>query len=311
MKKIVIICGPTASGKTKLAIALAERFHGEIVSADSGQVWRELDIGTAKPTFEDRRRIPHHLVDVVTPGEHFDVSQYCALADKAISDIARRGKIPFVVGGTGMYLRVLLYGLCEAPKQDPKLRKKLEERIKKEGSEKLHQELKKIDSELAEKISPNDKTRIIRGLEVHELTGTPLSAFQEEHKLQKPRYEALQIGLSFDRVAIKEKIDKRVDWMVANGWGEEVRELLKFYSADSQAFKTIGYKQWVSHLRGEISLEKTVAEIKKQTKAFAKRQMTWFKSDTSVLWVRGEDVQKSIVDSTADSIHRFFGRARI
>lgn len=298
MQKIIVLCGPTAGGKTKLAIALAKRFNGEIISADSGQVWRELDIGTAKPTPEDRRHIPHHLIDVVTPGEHFDVSHYCALADKAIFDIARRGKIPFVVGGTGMYLRVLLYGLCEAPKQDPKLRKKLEERIKKEGSEKLYQELKKSDPALAEKISPNDKTRVIRGLEVYELTGTPLSAFQEEHKLQKPRYDALQIGLSFDRAVIRERIDKRVDWMIANGWGEEVRELLKFYSAASQAFKTIGYRQIIDHLRGKMSLEEAVAAIKKQTKAYAKRQMTWFKADTSILWMKeGEN--------PSDLIHQF------
>ncbi|MDP2600350.1 MAG: tRNA (adenosine(37)-N6)-dimethylallyltransferase MiaA [Deltaproteobacteria bacterium] len=310
MQKIIVLCGPTAGGKTKLAIALAEKFNGEIISADSGQVWRELDVGTAKPTPEDRRRIPHHLIDVVTPGEHFDVSHYCTLADKAIADIARRGKMPFVVGGTGMYLRVLLYGLCKAPKQDLRLRKKLEERIKKGGSEKLYQELKKIDPALAEKISPNDKTRVIRGLEVYELAGAPLSAFQEEHKLQKPRYDALQIGLSFDRAAIRERIDKRVDWMIANGWGEEVRELLKFYSAASQAFKTIGYKQWAAHLRGENSLEKTAGEIKKQTKAFAKRQMTWFKADKSILWVPGDDDQKNLVDFAADSIHRFLGRAR-
>ena len=285
MKKIVIICGPTASGKTRLAIELAQQHNGEIVSADSGQVWRELDLGTAKPTPEDQRRIPHHLIDVATPGEHFDVSQYVALADKAITDITGRGKMPFVVGGTGMYLRVLLHGLCEAPKQDAALRAQLEEKIKKEGLETLYQKLKEVDPVLASKINQKDKTRIIRGLEVYELAGAPLSLLQKKHKFEKPRYEALQIGILCAKKILHERIEKRIDWMIANGWTEEVRELLKFYPGEAQAFKTIGYRQIIDHLRGKISLEETAAEIKKQTRLYAKRQGTWFRKDKTIQWL--------------------------
>ncbi len=305
MKKIVVICGPTASGKTKLAIELAQKYNGEIISADSGQVWRELDLGTAKPTFEERRRVPHHLIDVVTPGEHFDVSQYCALADKAIDDIIGRGKVPFVVGGTGMYLRVLFRGLCEAPPQDLQIRKELEARIQTEGLNRLHEELQNRDPPLAKKLNPKDTTRIVRGLEVYEITGIPLSTFQEKHQFQNPRYEVLQIGLCCDKKVLHERIEKRTDWMLYNGWVEEVRELLKFYSTGSQAFRTLGYKTIATHLKGELSLSEATAEIKKQTKAFAKRQGTWFRSDPSIFWVRGEESLKNIFDAAVSAVDHF------
>ena len=178
MKKIVVICGPTAVGKSEMALEIAEKFNGEIVSADSGQVWEELDIGTAKPSFADRQRVKHHLIDVAKPSEPFDVSRYVALADQAIAEIIGRGHLPIVVGGAGMYLRILLYGLCEAPPQDKEIRQKIIGRVEKEGLQNLFEALKKIDPDIAKKIHPNDKTRIIRALEVYELTGYPLSHFQ-------------------------------------------------------------------------------------------------------------------------------------
>lgn len=289
MKKVVVICGPTAVGKSKIALELVQKCNGEIVSADSQQVWKELDIGTAKPTWEDRQKIPHHLIDVAKPEEHFDVSRYVALADQVIKDITSRGKIPFVVGGAGMYIRILLYGLCEAPPQDKTVRDTLIQRMEAEGPEKLFRRLVEVDPDTAQKIHPNDKTRILRALEVFEITGYPLSRFQAQHRFQNPRYEALQIGLNCDRKLLHQNIERRVDWMIANGWVEEVRELLKFYPSDSQALQSIGYKQLVQHLKGHLSLEETVADIKKQTRAFARRQLTWFRADKNIRWFDPQD----------------------
>lgn len=295
MKKIVVICGPTASGKTQLAIELAQKWNAEIVSADSGQIWRELDIGTAKPTPEQRKQVPHHLIDVANPDEHFDASRYAELSDAAIANICERGKLPLVVGGTGLYLKILLHGLCEAPAQDEAVRAQLTARIEKEGLSILFEELKRVDPETAQKIHSNDTTRIVRALEVFEISGAPLSKFHKEHAFQKPRYEALQIGLLCDKKILHERIEKRVDWMMANGWTEEVRELLKFYSADSQALRgTIGHPQIVAHLRGELSLEEATEQIKTLTKQFAKRQMTWFRSDKTIQWMDASETYQNV-----------------
>lgn len=284
MKKILVLCGPTAVGKSRAALELAQKFNGEIVSADSQQVWKELDIGTAKPTPAQRSQIPHHLIDVASPNARFDVSRYVELADAAIADIVKRGRLPIVVGGAGMYIRVLLYGLCEAPPQDKEIRQKLIQRMETEGLEKLYAELKKKDEKTAPKIHPNDKTRIIRALEVFAITGEPLSSFQAEHRFQNSRYEARQIGLNIDRKRLHQNIERRLDWMLANGWVEEVRELLKFYSSDCQALQSIGYKQIVQHLKGQVPLDETIAEIKQQTRAFARRQLTWFRADKNIQW---------------------------
>lgn len=284
LKKIVIICGPTAVGKSAFAMELARQHNGEIVSADSAQVYRELDLGTGKPTPADRRNIPHHLIDVADPNEIFHASRYLELADRAIADINRRGKLPIVVGGCGLYLRVLLQGLCEAPSQDRELRARLTERIEAEGLEALYRELQTVDPEGATKIHPQDKTRIERGLEVYQLTGKPLSYFHKKHQTQQPRYQAQQIGLYCERSQLHHKIEQRVEWMMASGWVEEVRELLKFVPSDSQALQTIGYRQIVQHLKGNASLPDTIAEIKKQTKAYARRQLTWFRRVTEIQW---------------------------
>ncbi|OGQ05444.1 MAG: tRNA (adenosine(37)-N6)-dimethylallyltransferase MiaA [Deltaproteobacteria bacterium RIFCSPLOWO2_12_FULL_44_12] len=289
LKRIIIICGPTGVGKSKVALAIAKKLNAEIVSADSQQVWKELDIGTAKPSPQALQEVPHHLIDVATPGEHFDVSRYVELADQAIADIIKRGKLPLVVGGAGMYIRVLLYGLCEAPPQDKEIRKRLLEQAKEEGLAVLFEKLRTLDPETSRTLHPNDTTRIVRALEVYELAGKPLSQFQKSHRFQKPRYEASQIGIACDRKILHHKIEQRTDWMIANGWTEEVRELLKFYSSDCQALRSIGYKQIVSHLKGAISLEEALDDIKKQTRAFAKRQLTWFRADKLIQWTQPEN----------------------
>lgn len=298
MIPILILCGPTAVGKSALALELAEKFNAEIVSADSQQIWRELDIGTAKPSPQDRARVPHHLIDVASPEEKFDVARYAALADAAIADICGRGRMPLVAGGAGMYLRILLCGLCEAPPRNADVREALMDRAQSEGLPSLFEELKKMDPVAAQKIHPNDKTRIVRALEVHAVTGQTLSQFQKAHAFRQPRYEALQIGLNCDRAELHQKIERRVDWMIANGWGEEVRELLKFYSPDCQALQSIGYKQLVAHLQGRTPLEEAVKEIKQQTRAFARRQLTWFRADKKIRWF--DTSQKSDIEKLLD-----------
>ena len=298
MKKIIILCGPTAVGKTGLALELAETFNAEIISADSQQVWRELDIGTAKPTPEEQSQVKHHLINVANPDEHFDVSRYVQLADEAIEDIYKCGRVPFVVGGAGMYIDTLLHGLCEAPPQDKILRQKLMMRLQQEGLPALLEELQKKDPETAQKLHPNDTTRIVRALEVFELSGSSLSHFHRQHAAQSPRYQALQIGLNCDRRLLHEKIERRVAWMIACGWTEEVRELLKFYSSQSQSMLSIGYKQIVAHLKGEVGLEETILEIKKRTRAFARRQLTWFRGDKAMPWF--EPSQKDPIKQKID-----------
>src|SRR3989338_4379586 len=198
-KKIVILLGPTAVGKSTLGVVLAPKFGMEIINADSQQVWKEFDIGTAKPSKELRKKIPHYLIDIVSPAENFDANRFLTLADEAIADITRRGKKVLVIGGTGMYLRMLLKGHCEAPGRDEEIRKELRERIEKEGLASLYQDLRKIDLPSAQLIHPNDPIRIVRALEVWKLTGIPLSEFHERHHFQENRYMALQIGLNVDR----------------------------------------------------------------------------------------------------------------
>lgn len=290
--RIIIICGPTAVGKSKIALKLAEKYGGEIVSADSQQVWRGLDIGTAKPTPDDLRRVPHHLIDVATPGEKFDVSRWVELADVAIVDIRARGSLPFVVGGAGMYIQTLLYGLCEAPPQDSEIRKRLFQEIETDGLASLYKRLVEMDPTIAGKMHPNDTTRIIRSLEVFELTGLPLSRFHEEHQQRPPRIDAIQIGIDCDRAELHDKIHRRVDWMMMNGWDEEVRELFRFYSADTQAFASIGYKQIIRYLRGEMSRESAVEEIKIVTRQYARRQLTWFRRDGNIRWFGLGEIEK-------------------
>lgn len=284
VRTIVIICGPTAAGKTGAGIALAKRSRGEIVSADSQQVWRGFDIGTAKANLKDRTDVPHHLIDVADPEEHFDAARFVSLADAAIADIAVRGKIPFVVGGTGMYLRMLVSGLCEAPPGDPKLRAQIEKEIEANGTNAAHDRLREIDPASAARISPNDHTRIIRAIEIHELTGKPASEFRKRHRFEKRRYDALKIGLTLEREELYRRIDARVDRMIAAGLVEEVRGLLARHGASCQPFSAVGYREIVAHLRGEVELPEAIRLTKQMSRNFAKRQLTWFRADPEIRW---------------------------
>lgn len=288
--KIIIICGPTASGKTHAGIELAEELGGEIVSADSQQVWRYFDIGTAKPTFEERARAPHHLVDVCEPTEAFDAARFVELADAAIADIASRGRVPIVVGGTGMYIRMLEHGVCEVPPRDDAVRAALEEEIAVHGLAHLHARLQRIDPESAKKISANDPTRIVRALEIFELRGVPASRLRDQHNFSERRYVTQKIGIELAREELYQKIDARCERMVEAGLVAEVRALLARFGEAVQPFAAVGYKEMLAYVKGELSLDEALQLMQRNTRRLAKRQLTWFRSDPEIQWQSVETI---------------------
>ncbi|MCX7857726.1 MAG: tRNA (adenosine(37)-N6)-dimethylallyltransferase MiaA [Deltaproteobacteria bacterium] len=293
-KKIVVIGGPTCSGKSDLALYLAEKFDGEIVNADSMQVYRYFDIGTAKPEEEVRLRIPHHVLDVVNPNEEFDAKRFLELADEAISLIIQRGKLPIVVGGTGLYIRALIYGLFEA-KKDEMLRRKLQEEFNKDPKS-LFERLRKIDEEYAKKISPNDGIRIVRALEIYETTGKNMSQWERIHGFKYPRYNALFLGLKRERKDLYSRIDKRVENMIKNGWIDEVRNiLLRGFSKDIKPLKGIGYSEILRYLCGELTYPDMIRIIKKKTRNYAKRQIIWFSKEKNINWFVFPEEKERIV----------------
>lgn len=274
--KILILCGPTATGKTAAAIELAEKWGLEIISADSGQVYRGMDIGTAKPTAEEQGKVRFHLIDILDPIETFSAADFRERALEAIRDIESRGKRAMVVGGTGLYLKALEEGLFEGPSRDPAIRAELERRIGLEGVESLHRELQAIDPEAAKTIPPHNRQRIIRALEVYRITGQPISKFWAEHQAQAAPTRFVKIGLNLSREEIYRRIDERVDRMFAAGLVDEVRTLVEKWGRDAPGLRIIGYKETVA---GTISL------IKQKTRQYAKRQQTWFKKDRLIRWV--------------------------
>jgi len=283
---LIVICGPTASGKSALALALAETLPMEIISADSRQVYRYMDIGTAKPTGADRSSAPHHLIDVVDPDEDFTAADFCRLGREAVGAIASRAALPVVVGGTGLYIRALTDGLLPAPGRDRDLRRRLLEREKSEGEGSLHRHLQEADPPLAQRLPPGDLVRIVRALEVFHLAGRRLSELQAEHAREKKPFRTLKIAIGPEREELYRKIDARVEEMLRRGLVGEVRSLLeKGYSPTLKALRTIGYQEVIQHLDGRLSLEEAVALIQRNTRRYAKRQFTWFKKDKSIIWV--------------------------
>ena len=283
MNRIIAIVGPTATGKSALAIQLALALGGEIVSADSRQVYKYMDIGTAKPSPEDRNEIPHHLIDIITPNEAFTLATYQELAFRAIADIQRRGKIALLVGGSGLYVRAITGGLS-IPKvaPDPELRRKLEERAAQEGHIALYADLQKVDPAAAEKIDPRNVRRVIRALEVCITASVPFS----QPKRSSPEVPVLTIGLTTAREDLYKRIDSRVDDMIERGLVDEVKWLLdRGYSPNLPAMSGLGYKQIVAHLKGETSLEETTQHIKYETHRFARHQYAWFRpKDEHIHW---------------------------
>ena len=275
---IIIIGGPTASGKSGLAMDIALRMGGEIVNADSLQVYRHFNIGTAKPTPEDMARVPHHLFDIVEPTDHFDGSLFVGLADAAIRDIHSRYHLPVVVGGTGMYINFLLFGLSPSPPQEKELRKQLQARGEAEGPAVLYRELSAVDPEYAAKISPNDLHRIVRALEVYRLTGEPISRQHARHE-KSPRYPYLAFMPVHEREELYRRIDRRVLDMMQQGFEKEVRNLLTSDAiAAARPMESLGYSQMARFIEGVCTIEEAIEDTRQQTRRYAKRQLTWFRN---------------------------------
>jgi tRNA dimethylallyltransferase len=302
--KLIIIAGPTGSGKSALAVELAGLIDAEIISADSMQIYRGMDIGTAKATKEEQAKVPHHLIDIRDPDCDFTAADFALEAALAIEDITGRGKRVIVAGGTGLYIRALIYGLFEGGEKNEAVRKKIIEEFSLkdgkgggEGSGKakalvlaLHNELRRVDPVSAERIHPNNMRRTFRALEVYRTTGRPISELQEESSFNEPRYNLLGIGLSIDRDALKDRIFERVDTMMEMGLLVEVRGLLdKEYAPELKSMGALGYSEMCAHIRGELSLDEAIQEIKSNTRRYAKRQMTWFKKDEFITWFDPEE----------------------
>ena len=289
--KLVVITGPTASGKTALGVALARRLGGEVVSADSMQIYRGMDIGTAKPTPEEMQGVPHHMIDIADPAENYSVSRYAKEAAACVDDILARGKLPIVVGGTGLYIDSLIAGRTFADgTADTALRQELSERYDEIGGEGLLGELRKVDPERAAKLHPADKKRIVRAMEVYILTGRTITQHDAETRAVPPRYDAAKIALDFAvRQDLYDRIDRRVDIMVQQGLFDEVRALLAAgVPADCTAMQAIGYKEAVAAVRGEAAPQDAVAAIQLASRRYAKRQLTWLRRDQDLFWLRHE-----------------------
>ncbi|MDW7657370.1 MAG: tRNA (adenosine(37)-N6)-dimethylallyltransferase MiaA [Bacillota bacterium] len=289
--QVIVVTGPTASGKSDTAILLAEQLDGEIVSADSMQVYRGMDIGTAKVDETMRRRIRHHLIDICDPGEPFSVAAYQLLAEKAIKDILARGKRPIVCGGTGQYLSALIDGLTFAPAPaDPMLRRELEKKADQLGLPDLWLELEQLDPDSASRISPNDRKRIIRALEIYSLTGQPMSWHDARSRIRQPVFAYQTFCLTHDRPVLYERINNRVLQMMQKGLLDEVHLLLdKGVPVGSTSLQAIGYKELIAYLQGDCLLEQAVAKIQQASRNYAKRQLTWFRKMNSVCWLENEN----------------------
>ena len=286
-EKVLVITGPTATGKTALGVELALRLGGEVVSADSMQVYRGLDIGTAKVTAEEARGVPHHLVGVAGPEEDFSVARWVEAAGCTVGDIFARGKVPVIVGGTGLYIDSLLSGRDFAMRGDSALREELGAEYDRIGGDAFREKLREIDPDRAEKLLPGDKKRLVRAVEVYLLTGETISAHDARTRARPPRWDSLRIALSFaGREALYARIDSRVDAMVRAGLFAEVEALLSGgLSPESTAMQAIGYKEAARHLRGEISETEAVETIKRESRRYAKRQLTWLRRDAGAHWI--------------------------
>ncbi|NLM72940.1 MAG: tRNA (adenosine(37)-N6)-dimethylallyltransferase MiaA [Clostridiaceae bacterium] len=306
MDKVIVIAGPTASGKTDLAIELALKVNGEIISADSMQIYREMNIGTAKPTMEERKGIPHHMMDIVYPDEEFSVAQFQKGAKECIKDILSRGKVPIVAGGTGLYINTLVYNITFSETiTDWNYRKKLENIAREQGAEALHLLLQKVDPVSAEKIHPNNVKRVIRALEVYETTGKPISQHQMESRQIKPEYDYKIFGIEVDRDVLYSRIDVRVVKMMEMGLYEEVENILnKGYSPDLVSLQGIGYKEIIMAIQGECTLGEAVDKIKLNTRHLAKRQMTWFRKTENLKWMKTAEMDKrAMIKKLSDALN--------
>ncbi len=289
---VILLAGPTAVGKTQLALEIAHCLGTEIINCDSMQVYRYMEIGTAKPTPEERALVAHHLLDVADPDEPFDAARYAELARPVIESLRNRGKVPLVVGGTGLYMKVLTRGICPAAPRDPAIREQLRRELEEHGLERLHQELGRVDPEAGRRLHPHDRQRVLRALEVQRLTGTPLSCWQSQHRFQQTIYRTVKIFLYRDRNVLYERINRRVRQMLEQGLVAEVRRLLAMgYGPELKSMQAVGYKQLAAHLLGACPLASAVSDMERATRHYARRQLTWFRGDPEFRWVQADDRQ--------------------
>jgi tRNA dimethylallyltransferase len=291
--KLITIVGPTASGKTSLGIELAKKFNGEIVSADSRQIYRGMNIGTAKATKKEQKKIKHYLIDIKNPNQNYNVANFKKDAILAIKKIIKKGKLPFLVGGTGLYINAVTENL-NIPKIKPnkKLRKELENELKQFGINYLFQKLVKLDPEAQYIVDPKNPRRIIRALEITILSSVPFS--KQRNKGEK-LFDVLKIGINLPKEILYQKIDKRVDLMIKQGLINEVKKLIKKYGMHCQSFDAIGYREIIDYLNNKIKKEQAILEIKKNTKLFAKRQITWFKKDKEIHWIQSQKEAEELI----------------
>ena len=303
--KVIVIVGPTASGKTALSIELAKKINGEIISCDSMQIYKDLNIGSAKPTIEEMQGIKHYLIDEIEPTQRFSVAEYKKRAEKAIEEIIKKGKTPIVVGGTGLYANSLIYGIeYNEIKYDEKYRNELMKLAQTEdGLESLFEKAKKIDPKAMEKISKNDKKRIVRILEIYNSTGTTKTKQEKESRKKEVKYDYKVFALNMERSVLYERINKRVDIMLEQGLIEEVKNILKKYNEFPTAMQAIGYKEIVEYFNGDLTKEEAIEKIKQESRRYAKRQLTWFKKIANVKWLDGLDKIQNNVNIIMEEVY--------
>ena len=294
--KVIVICGPTASGKTALSIELAKKVNGEIISCDSMQIYKDMNIGTAKPTIEEMQGIKHYLLDFVSPNERYSVADFKKDAKNAIKEILSKGKVPIIVGGTGLYLDSLIYEIeYQNIEFDENYRKKLEQEVEEKGLEELYDKAKKIDLVAIEKISKNDKKRILRILEIYHATGKNKTEQEIESRKNEVEYDYKVYAISWDREELYARINKRVDLMIEQGLIDEVKNILQKYEQFPTAMQGLGYKEVVDYLKGNCTKQEMIEKIKMETRRYAKRQMTWFRKNKQTIWIQGNNsIQNNI-----------------
>ena len=301
-EKVLAVLGATCTGKSECALWLAREMGGEIVNADSMQVYKHFDIGSAKPDLAARQEVAHHLIDMVEPEQEFNAALFKEAADTAIQAIWLKKKIPIVVGGTGLYLRALFHGLFAA-EGDAATREKLKQRFR-ENPASVYEELKRVDAEYASKISPNDRVRVVRALEIYYASGMMMSQWQRTHGFQQQRYKVFKIGLKKERVVLYNRINGRVDNMLEAGWVEEVKALLRAgYSSDAKPFLSIGYRDIVLYLGSVLSYAEMVVKIKQETRHYAKRQITWFAKEKDIAWFEYPEEKELIKKEVRRFLH--------
>jgi tRNA dimethylallyltransferase len=295
------VLGPTASGKTRLGIAMALRFGGEIVSCDALQVYRRMDIGTAKASPSERQMVRHHMLDLRDPDQDFSAGDYQRLAREALIEIRSRGNLPIVAGGTGFYLRALIEGLFEGPARSANLRARMRKILQRKGPSKLHRALRRVDPQAAGRIGENDSERIIRAYEVYLVSGKNMSWWQQHPRDALTGYMWLKIGIQIPRQVLYGRIERRVEEMIQGGFLDEVRNLLQLFPRNSQAFKAIGYRQIAEYLEGKCSLAQAIESMQRESCRFAKRQLTWFRSDPEIAWLDGQ-LESAELQTQAESL---------